>query len=269
MARQRFLSDNVRTALKPFAAFLLFVLVILLLRRLPYTGSIITSVQSGMASVGAAIGHSVSRLVASDTSLSALLKTCQDDKSILARDAVEYARLQEENQELRSALEYKEMSNREGVTARIIARTIPDEASRVELDKGQADGILPGSTVVVGQGMVFGVITAVNQNTSVATLLTSSDSKITASILGKRKTAGLVEGRDGSVLSMQFIPRDSGITRGDVVVTSGLEGQIPEGLMLGTVTEVTDMPSAPFEEALVEPLEDPLAWSMVLILPPA
>jgi rod shape-determining protein MreC len=69
-------------------------------------------------------------------------------------------------------------------------------------------------------------------------------------------------------MAMQFIPRDADIARGDVVTTSGLEGIIPEGLLLGTITEVVDMASAPFKRALVEPLADPLEWSNVLILSP-
>jgi len=268
MPKVRYISENLRLALRPFGAFFAVILVYLLLQRLPYTGDAIQRAQTALAAFGAGIGRSVARLVASDDSLGALLDKAEETNALLARDAVEFARLEDENAELKKSLAYKETGRRDSQTARVIARSLPENESRVILDKGSRDGVTVGSTVVVGQGIVFGVIFSVSETTSVVTLLSSTESRIPAQILGKKKTIGLLEGREGAVLSMQFVPRDAGIARGDVVVTSGLEGKIPEGLLLGTVTEVIDMQSAPFEEALVEPLENPLDWSFVLILAP-
>ncbi len=268
MPKARYVSENLRLAARPIGAFLLILVVYLLLRRLPYTSEFMERIQASFASFGADVGKSISRLVASDDSLGVLLKKSEERNALLARDAVEFSRLQDENNELKDELTYKETGKRESQTARIIARSLPEDESKVILDKGSRDGVTTGSTVVVGQGIVFGVVSGVSETTSTVTLLSSAESKVPAEILGKKKTVGLLEGREGAVLSLQFVPRDSGITRGDVVVTSGLEGKIPEGLLLGTVTEVVDMQSAPFEEALVEPLHNPLDWSFVLILAP-
>ncbi len=255
------------SALKPFAAFLGFIVIVLFLRAFPYTSSLFHDGEASLSRMGAFFGRAFTRFVASEDSLAVRLTSCEEDRGILGREAVEYARLVKENEELRGIVKYTEENDRPGVTARVIARSLPEEQSRVVVDKGESSGVTEGSAVIVGQGIVFGIVTKVGANSSIVTLLTSSDSSVPAAILGKRKTIGLLEGRDGAVLSMEFVPREAGVTKGEIVVTSGLEGQIPEGLLLGTVTTVVDMESAPFAEALVEPLQDPLSSSMVLILP--
>lgn len=267
MAERRYLSDRTRSALKPFAAFLGILIFLAIFRRLSYTSAVSERFEASLANVGANVGQGLTRLVASENSLAVRLTVCEEDKALLAREAVEYARLREENEELRALLDYRENSQAAGVTARIIARSLPEEEPRVVIDKGMDDGVQVGGAVVVGQGIVFGIVTAAGANASTVTLITSSNSTLPAAILGKRKTVGLLEGRDGAILTMEFVPREAGVVRGDVVVTSGLGGEIAEGLLLGTITEVIDMESAPFAEALVEPLEDPLSWSAVLVLP--
>jgi rod shape-determining protein MreC len=66
---------------------------------------------------------------------------------------------------------------------------------------------------------------------------------------------------------MQFIPQDTTITVGDVVITSGLGGKIPEGLILGTVQSIQAEPSAPFLTATILPVHDPREWTSVIVLP--
>lgn len=258
-----------RKAVKPLGAFFAVLIFLLVSPKIPYVGGVIRSGEASVAAFGASFGRGVSRFLASENSLSIKLAAAEAEKAALARDVVEFERLKDENAELREALKYKETTGRAGLTARIIARSLPEDAMRVIIDKGSADGVARGSSVVVGQGVVFGTVTEVNDKTSVVTLLTSASSKMPAAILGKEKTIGLAEGRDGAIMSLKFIPRDVDIARADVVVTSGLGGKIPEGLLLGTVTDVVDMESAPFKEAFVQPLQDPLDWSTVLLIPPA
>ncbi|MFA5945429.1 MAG: rod shape-determining protein MreC [Patescibacteria group bacterium] len=258
-----------RKAVKPLGVFFAVLGILFLSPKIPYVGGVVRSIEAGFSAFGSAFGRGASRFLASENSLSTQLTICRDDKTALARDVVEFERLKDENAELRESLHYKETTGRSGLTARIIARSIPEDTMRVIIDKGSADGVARGSSAVVGQGIVFGTVTEVKETTSIITLLTSTASKMPSAILGKKKTIGLAEGRDGAVMSLKFIPRDVDIARADVVVTSGLGGLVPEGLLLGTVTDVVDMESAPFKEAFVAPLEDPLDWSTVLLIPPS
>ncbi len=259
---------GIRKAVKPLGIFLVALACLLLASRIPYVGGVLRGAEGVVAAAGAGFGRSISRFLASENSLAVQLQMCKEDKAALARDAVEFERLKDENAQLTQTLKYKETTGRSGIAAKIIARSLPEDAMRVVIDKGSADNVLPGSTVVVGQGVVFGFVTDVKETTSVVTLLTSVDSKVPAEILGKQKTIGLAQGKDGALLSLDFIPRTVDIAAKDVVVSSGLGGFMPEGLLLGTVTDVVDMESAPFKQAFIAPLEDPLDWSMVLIIPP-
>ncbi len=254
--------------LKPVAVFLAAILVYFLAQRLPVVGGVLRAGEGTLAKAGAGIARAVSRFFESESSLTVKLKACTDDRTALARDAVEFEKLKDENAELREELKYKESVSVGGMAARLIARSLPEDPMRVVIDRGSADGVKDGSIVVVGQGVVLGTIHDINEHTSVVTLLTAIDSKIPVAIIGKQRTVGIAEGRNGVVMTMNFIPRDADVARGDIVTTSGLDGRIPEGLLLGTVTEVIDLPSAPFKSALLEPFADPLEWSAVLILPP-
>lgn len=254
--------------LKPVVILVAFVGVFFLAKQLPGIGPAIRSGEAVLARGGAGIARAVARFFESENSLSVRLQMCQDDGLALARDAVEFERLKDENAELRESLGYSEHVAVAGTAARLIARSLPEDPMRVILDRGSADKVVIGSVVVVGQGVVLGTVTAVKEHTSIVTLLTGSDSRIPATIIGKKRTIGLAEGRNGAVIGLNFIPREADVARGDIVTTSGLDGRITEGLLLGTVTEVINHASAPFKSALLEPFADPLEWSNVLILPP-
>jgi rod shape-determining protein MreC len=253
---------------KPIIAFLGVIILFFLAKRLPVIGDALRAGEGVLASAGSGISRGLSRFFASENSLTVKLNACLEDTSALARDAVEFERLKDENTELRAELHYIEIVQTSGIAARLIARSLPEDPLRVVLDRGSADGVKEGSVVVVGQGVVLGTIQRIDEHTSIVTLVTGVESKIPVAIIGKKKTIGIAEGRNGAVMNMNFIPRDADVARGDVVTTSGLNGNIPEGLLLGTVTEVIDLPSAPFKSALLEPFADPLEWSNVLILPP-
>jgi rod shape-determining protein MreC len=253
---------------KPLLAFLAVIVLFFIAKRLPIIGGAVRTGQGTMTDIGAGISRGVTRFFASENSLTARLSACSEEKTALARDAVEFERLKDENIELRDELKYNEHVNTTGIAARIIAKSLPEDPLRVVIDRGRADGVKEGSVVVVGQGVVLGTIKQIDEHSSLVTLLTGIESKIPVAIIGKKRTIGLAEGRNGAVMNMNFIPRDADVARGDVVTTSGLNGNIPEGLLLGTVTEVIDLPSAPFKSALLEPFADPLEWSNVLILPP-
>ncbi|MCR4311893.1 MAG: hypothetical protein NUV56_01280, partial [Candidatus Uhrbacteria bacterium] len=103
---------------------------------------------------------------------------------------------------------------------------------------------------------------------STVRLSTDRASQVPSAILGKRRTIGMVEGQEGALLAMDFVPQDADVAPGNIVVTSGLDGSIPEGLVIGTISDVIIQESAPFKRAIIEPLHDPREWSTMLIIPP-
>jgi len=70
--------------------------------------------------------------------------------------------------------------------------------------------------------------------------------------------------RKGLVLDL--LPSDAPVNTGDLVVTSGLGGNFPRGLLLGSIRDVEERPQAPFKSATVEPAASLSGLDTVLVL---
>ena len=60
---------------------------------------------------------------------------------------------------------------------------------------------------------------------------------------------GLLEGN----LSLEFVSTDTTVRAGDVVITSGLGGVFPKGLIVGEVTRVSKTPASLYQEIQLSP----------------
>jgi rod shape-determining protein MreC len=268
MAKSRYTSEGVRRAALGVAAFLGVILVFWLLLRVPVLARIYERVEAGIVRVGTGIGNGIARLTGSEKSLAVRYESCEANSRDLAIDAAEYAALEREVVELRSLMDYVTRTQVEGVTTHVIARAVDNDSTRVLIDKGEVDGLQKGAAAVIDDGVLFGMVEDVRETTAVVRLVANAQSNIPAAVLGKNRTIGLVEGREGAVLVMEFIPQDAELGNGNLVVTSGLDGLVREGLIIGLVTEVVSVESAPFQQAFIELLYEPREWTTVLILPP-
>ena len=65
---------------------------------------------------------------------------------------------------------------------------------------------------------------------------------------------------------MEFVSQDSTVKEGDTVLTSGLGGTYPQGLVIGRVTGVTGSPQEVFRQVTVEPLASLSRLENVLVM---
>jgi len=95
--------------------------------------------------------------------------------------------------------------------------------------------------VITADGML-GKIKSVGKLTSKVQLLTSFDQNnyIHALIQGEENVYGIIAGYDHETnrLLLTEIPADSEIEKGQNVITSGLGGVFPKGLLIGNIDEV-------------------------------
>ena len=268
MPQYRYTSDGVRKAALGVGAFLGVILIFWLLLRIPAFAGIYARVEAGVVRVGTGVGNVIERLARSEHSLTTKFEACEADSRDLAVDAAAFAALEREVSELRALVNYTNRTASEGVVTHVIARAVDNDATRVLIDKGSNDGLVKGSAAVIDDGVLFGMIEDVREATAVVRLVANAQSNIPAAVLGKNRTIGLVEGREGALLVMEFIPQDAELGNGNLVVTSGLDGLVQEGLVIGLVTEVVAVESAPFKQAFIELLYEPREWTTLLILPP-
>jgi rod shape-determining protein MreC len=256
----------VRGITKHLGTFFSILIIFWLLSFLPTVSAVFHTVQAKVYGTGALIGRATSRFFAQEDSLSAQLNTCTNHLSAaVVRAAASEAHAQEV-EEWRTLMNYQTRASASGVPARVIARDTPEE-STVTIDRGTVHGIQPGSAVIIGDGVLFGIAEYVADTITTVRLTDHPKSAIPGAILNIRNTIGLVTGQEGALLAMDYIPQHSAITVDDVVVTSGLGGHIPENIVLGIVTSIIATPSAPFVQATIQPVHDSREWTAVLVLP--
>lgn len=122
----------------------------------------------------------------------------------------------------------------------------------ITINVGQADGVAVGMPVVTGGAVLVGRVAETGLRTSQVQLITDPGSHV-AAILQQSRATGLVVGQPDGSLRMLYIPQEDTVQVGDVVLTSGLGGAFPRGLVLGQVAQVVRQDFALFQEAVIHP----------------
>lgn len=177
-----------------------------------------------------------------------------DENKILKERLNEYASLQAEltevqleNEQFREIIDKKDdLKAYDPIHATVISRNPDQWEERVIIDKGKKQGVKQNMAVITARGLVGKVISVTDFHSTVELLTTENrDFRVSAVVRGKGKKAksayGLIESYDperGELL-MKKVDADIDIKVGENVVSSGLGGIFPQGLPIGTVTEVS------------------------------
>lgn len=181
----------------------------------------------------------------------------------------ELARLREETvqtEELERLLAVKNsLADQEFKAARITAHSPTNLRELVAIDLGSSDGVRVGMSVVTEGKTLVGTISEVSDGHSWVKLVTDVDSAVSSLILESR-AQGVVSGGYNRRLTMEFVTQDSVVKEGDTVLTSGLGGSYPQGLVVGRVTGVSGSPQEVFRQVTVEPLASLSRLENVLVM---
>jgi rod shape-determining protein MreC len=177
-------------------------------------------------------------------------------------DYQSYARLYEQNQQLReelrqmkawkeAALQLEQKNARlldlnqvrldpmlTHVTGVVLADSGSPFRQSVLLNVGARDGIRDGWATMDGIGLV-GRISGVGQETSRVILLTDSNSRVPVMVQPSGQKA-LLSGDNSDLPPLDFLENADEVRPGDRVVTSGDGGVFPAGLLVGSVVLGTD-----------------------------
>lgn len=165
--------------------------------------------------------------------------------------------LENENLKLRNFLDFLDNSKLKYVMANAISRQSLETAGQsISLDKGSDDGLAEGMAVINNQGVLAGKVSAAKEASAEVCLVNDPKCKIAAMILNGNQTAGIIRGELGLTVKMELIPQTEKLAVGDVVVTSGLEGNMAKGLVIGRVLQVIQENNDIWQSALIEPAAD-------------
>jgi len=147
--------------------------------------------------------------------------------------------LQEENNQLRSALAYRARSVFHLVPARVISYRASTWWSTILIDHGFQDGIELDMPVLTEVGLVGKVVT-VGRSISTILLTTDENCKVAGMVEGTRER-GIVSGKrlsskSPTLLELNFLSKNAQIESGKRVYTVGVSGGIfPSGILIGTI----------------------------------
>ena len=182
--------------------------------------------------------------------------------------------LKEENNRLRETLQTDERLKKLAAwqsqfpyrsrIAHIYARGPSSWSKTLLINKGEADGIAKDMAVATSEGVV-GRVVEVSSGTAKVLLIVDPNSAADV-IVQRSRTQGIIEGKVEEICILKYVQKSEDVQVGDTVVTSGLGGVFPKGLVVGTVSQVDRKRPGIFQYIEVTPSVDLSKLEEVLVL---
>jgi rod shape-determining protein MreC len=189
-------------------------------------------------------------------------------KSQLAQTKSDQSRvveLETENRHLSDLLDLKDvLGGGDAVGANVIGSDANSLAHTLMLGQGSSAGVKPGMAVLSFRGVV-GKIIATSAHASRVLLIDDHNAALDA-FDQRTRTRGIVAGIVDDGLTMKYVDRSQEVRPSDVIVTSGLDGIFPRGLLVGTIKTVKGEGPGMFLNVSISPAVDFRSLEQVLII---
>ena len=231
-------------------------------------------VTAALFEVTAALGQGMGTVVQSAAGVWHRYVDLVGAREELAAERARAARLQEEidrlreveleNRRLQELLGFEERVPYPMIPARVVGKDFNSWSRTLTLSPGRAAGIRSGMAVIRPEGVV-GRVLSVSPHYALVQLVIDGGSDVPV-IFQRTRTQGIVEGKITNQCRVKYLNRLADIRVGDRVVSSGLGGVFPKGLLVGTVTSVHKKPYGLFQEVTVTPAVDFATLEEVLVI---
>lgn len=207
--------------------------------------------------------------VASQASLQAKADAAQRQLTAQSVRAGQVEQLALENSRLRELLALRARIATPAQSAEVLYDAADPYTHKVVIDKGTTQGVVAGSPVLDGLG-VLGQVTRAYPMVSEVTLLIDRDQAIP--VLNTRTGARSVAYGDpasyGGQLELRFMAGNSDVQIGDVLTTSGVDGVYPLGLQVATIAKIERRADSAFARIYCTPMAQVAGPQHVLVLQP-
>ncbi|MDO8633291.1 MAG: rod shape-determining protein MreC [bacterium] len=153
---------------------------------------------------------------------------------------------EEENEQLRKALDLEIPEKFEFLETHILARD-PGEDS-ILVDIGKKQGVKIGMPVITPSSVLIGKVGEVLDDFSKVLLVSHPEVFFDGKVAGK-DVSGLVKGNGRFGADFSLVSKEKSLEKGDVVVTTKLGLVFPENLLVGEVQSLSSNPADPFQSA--------------------
>ncbi|MFO7807263.1 MAG: rod shape-determining protein MreC [Candidatus Moraniibacteriota bacterium] len=140
--------------------------------------------------------------------------------------------VENENDKLRSQIELAPRDDYDLEAATVLGRDLINGKEALYLNKGKKSGIEKDMPLIVNEGVLIGRVAKVFSGSCEVELILNKEGQINAEIV-ESETKGIVHGEYGTSVVMDMIPQSVEIESDQTVITSGLGGTYPRGLLIG------------------------------------
>jgi rod shape-determining protein MreC len=170
----------------------------------------------------------------------------------LRAELQKFEALQAENMRLRDLVDSSFKVGDRVLVAELSSVDLDPYKQQVIINKGAISGVFEGQPVLDANA-VMGQVTSVTPLLSTVLLITDTSHALPVQVLRNGlRTIALGTGRIDE-LRLPYLPTNSDIREGDLLVTSGLGGKFPPGYPVAKVTRIDRSPDAPFSTIIAEP----------------
>ena len=174
--------------------------------------------------------------------------------------------------ELEEALGFKQSRPEDQLVAADVIAQDPSGLKRaLAINRGSKDGLDEGMVVLSRDGSLVGTVSLVHDDFAWLRLITDPNSAVNIAVQPQGEDTapaarGIALGDLRSGVGLEMLPTEVEIKQGDLVTTSGLGGNYPRALLLGTIKTVEARPQAPSKSAILEPAANLSALETVFIV---
>jgi len=198
----------------------------------------------------------------------------RDENLRLRGELQKYESLQAENMRLRDLVDSSFKVGDRVLVAELSSVDLDPYKQQVIINKGGTSGVFEGQPVLDAHA-VMGQVISVTPLSSTVLLITDTSHALPVQVLRNGlRTIAVGTGRIDE-LKLPYLPTNSDIVEGDLLVTSGLGGKFPPGYPVATVTRIDRSPDAPFSSVVAQPRahldrsrEVLLVWTVPYQVPP-
>lgn len=168
-----------------------------------------------------------------------------------------YSEVYSENERLRGLLDLQEFRSEYTMEAAVIVSwSASNFESAFTINRGSADGIELKDCVIDQFGNVIGMVTELTETTAVVSTIINTSSSMGA-LVSETGDSGIARGdfsrmQEGT-LKLDYLPEEAELISGFSVVTSGSSGLMPEGLLIGKITDMNINASGVGNYAVITP----------------
>ncbi|GIP66194.1 rod shape-determining protein MreC [Lactobacillus helveticus] len=189
----------------------------------------------------------------------------------LGQTKVRNASLEKENRQLKAALNLKDtLSGYTLINASVISRAPDTWSDLLTINKGSSSGIKKNMAVMCGGGVTGRIVEADAASSKVELITTTDESanrfSVQADAANGKTVHGIITVTANNQLAFTQVVDGRKLKAGTKVYTSGMGGNSPKGLLIGTVTQKTRDSFGLSDQIRIKPAGDISDPSVVTVI---